>query len=54
MSTDQLVLDTTGNVTTSGNLTAATLSAENGWSGTFTNGDGDTVTVSNGIIIDVS
>lgn len=25
-----------------------------GWTGTFTNGDGDTVTVKNGIITDVS
>jgi len=27
---------------------------DDGWSGTFVNGDGDTVTVANGVITDVS
>ena len=33
---------------------AGNVKCKNGWSGTFTNGDGDTVTVSGGIITDVS
>jgi len=41
-------------VSSTGDISGATITAGNGWSGTFTNGDGDTVTVSNGIITDVS
>jgi len=37
-----------------GDLTASTIQADNGFTGSFTNGDGDTVTVVGGIITDVS
>ncbi|MHA1910522.1 MAG: hypothetical protein ACTSYA_02395 [Candidatus Kariarchaeaceae archaeon] len=37
-----------------GNFTAGTIQADDGWTGTFTNGDGDTVTVTGGIITNVS
>lgn len=39
---------------TDDDFTAETLHADNGWSGTFTNGDGDTVTVIDGIITNVA
>ena len=49
----------TGDVYFGDDLTLATgktynVGSANGWSGTFTNGDGDTVTVTGGIITDVS
>ena len=37
-----------------GDLTAGTIQSDNGFTGSFTNGDGDTVTVVGGIITDVS
>lgn len=37
-----------------GTISGSTLSASDGWSGTFTNGDGDTVTVTDGIITNVA
>ena len=57
--TGQLVLAINGNISMSedldvvGSSTGGTLHADNGWSGTFTNGDADTVTVVDGIITDV-
>lgn len=45
---------TDGDVHTSGTISGGIIQAGNGWTGTFTNGDADTVTVTNGIITDVS
>jgi hypothetical protein len=45
---------TLGNTSITDTYLFGTIHTDNGWSGTFTNGDGDTVTVLNGLITDVS
>ena len=52
--TTRMTLDGSGNVDVVGDFTAGTIQADDGWTGSFTNGDGDTVTVTGGIITDVS
>jgi len=45
---------TADNLVTSGDLNCGTFTCADGWNGAFTNGDGKTVTVQEGIITDVS
>jgi hypothetical protein len=51
---DHFEISKGGAVDVAGDFTAGTIQADNGFTGTFTNGDGDTVTVAGGIITDVS
>lgn len=52
--TERVRIDSAGLVDVIGNFTAGTIQADNGFTGSFTNGVGDTVTVVGGMITDVS
>jgi len=52
--TDALTINKDGDVDVVNDFTAGTIQADNGWSGSFTNGDGNTVTVVGGVITGVA